>query len=146
MYYQYYEQIPRNQENKLLMLMIDVVKNEAYSELMFDYLKVISRTETDKKLLNKMLTEEREHCGSLKQFYVLLSGKEAVADAPKFEIPESYSEGLKEIFIKKISKIAIYKEMYNESWSLPALRDATIIFQSDELKHLAILNFLQLSK
>lgn len=131
---------------KLLELILNVVKNEAYSELMFDYLKVIAPSKVDQVLLDKILDEERLHYRRLKQIYTFLTNEEALADAPTFEIPETYEIGINEIFVQKIVSIDDYKKMIEQSWNIPSLKEELMIFKLDEMKHLSMLNFLQIKK
>lgn len=93
-----------------LELILNVVKNEAYSELMFDYLKVIAASKVDQVILNKILEEERHHYRRLKQIYTFLTNEEALVDAPTFEVPETFELGVNEIFLQKIVIIDDYKK------------------------------------
>lgn len=140
MYYQNnFQREPTKDFSFFLSLIVEVVRHEAYSELIFDYLKVIAPNKDDEGFLQIMLDDEREHYRDLKKIYFSLTGQHALGDAPQFEVPETYIGGLDNIYLKKLEILSIYKRMRNFSPYIN-IREKIYEFSQDELKHLTILN------
>ncbi|MCT8136822.1 ferritin-like domain-containing protein [Anaerobacillus sp. CMMVII] len=145
MYYHNYLQTSSKDISNMLTLVIEVVRFEAITELTFDYLKVIAPSNEDSKFLQAMLDDEREHFDELKKIYFALTGQQPAGDPPTFEVPESYSKGINDLFLQKLEIIAIYKKIRKLSPFL-AVREKVADFIHDELRHLPMLNHILINK
>lgn len=142
-YYDYYPTPSTTEINKMLNLIIEVVRFEAVTELTFDYLKVLAPSREEKILLQKMLEDEREHFKALKSIYFYITGKSAAGDPPIFERPETYISGVENTFYEKVEIIPIYKKIKKLALTSD-MREQIANFIYDELSHLSMLNHILL--
>ncbi|MDG5786115.1 hypothetical protein QA612_01335 [Evansella sp. AB-P1] len=119
---------------------LSIVKYESTDELLFDYLKVLVSLETHEEILDKMIKDERIHYETLKQIYYQLTQKLPEVDAPVFNIPESYVDGLTEILLRKSNVLQHYVVLLQY---LPPML-APIIYPMiiKEQTHMQLLNYL----
>ncbi|MBB5174675.1 hypothetical protein [Texcoconibacillus texcoconensis] len=138
----YYDKVFYYHQSRLRHALKEIVKYESFDELMFDYLKVISKGHPwRQEWLNHMLKDERRHYSWLKAHYQHLTGYPLQVDAPTFSTPSSIEQGLKDMHFRKIKIIRWYTilwYMYNPSNE----RDTLQLFIWDEQTHLSIISGL----
>lgn len=141
MFYNHFNQVSNGDISKLLKMIVDIVRFESITELTFDYLKVIAPSKEEEAYLQLILDDEREHIDELKKIYFSITSQQPLGDSPTFAIPESYIQGIKDIFQQKQEIINIYKSMKRMSPFI-YIKEKMVDFIQDEIRHLAILNHL----
>lgn len=133
-------QIGREQEKIIVESMKKIVRRESTDELTYDYLKVISKSKIAYQLLDRMIREKRKQYKILKDIYLQLFGRSIEVNAPTFQKPKSFPEGIRSLILKKSELIYEYVKLMQ---NLPAPY-APLIYPMivEEQTHIALLNYL----
>lgn len=98
----------KGNENPIVGAMKRIVRYESTDELLFDYLKVLTKSQKNFDILDRMIKEKRKHYKILKQIYKMLFHVPIQVDAPTFQIPENFSEGITNILLRKAELVNDY--------------------------------------
>ncbi|MFA9558620.1 ferritin-like domain-containing protein [Evansella sp. AB-rgal1] len=134
------KQEERDSMERSIWLIKEIRQFESTDELIFDYLKVISKKEEHISLLQRMIESERIHYNILKDINYQLIGKVPDVDAPTFEVPDSFEEGLSEILLRKSNTIHLYVQLLNNL--SPAFTSSIFPIIVEEQTHMQLLNYM----
>jgi len=132
-------QIPK----EILELIKTSVASEKEDERFYDYLLSVATSPEDKKIIESIRNDERNHNQMLRKIYLELTGV-SLPKAPDVKEPElniTYIKGLEAALMGELSAVEKYRKILGE---MSDKQRYNMMFEilTDELKHAAKYNFL----
>lgn len=120
----------------------DAVRGEKEDQLFYDYLISVAPSEEDKKIIESIRNDERQHFNLFRQIYFELTGQ-TLPSAPEasFTKPSSYCQGIQKALFGELGAVERYRIILFAMQERKHINMLTRII-TDEQKHAAKYNFL----